>query len=243
MTRRLSIAWPDRRPFRARDGRPIRILAASDEPDRSLDDVRNRDGLGPIDLVAGCGDLEPHSLAFLGDAFSAPIVYVRGNHDRGGPWPHPRDVPEASSGLDLRSLPGIPLLALPWPGRDRAPARHDELSAWWQALAHARLRLLGGPAPLIVLSHAPPEGANDTPRDPYHRGFAAYRFVLERLRPPLWLHGHASLAAATWCSEHGPTTLANVTGSVLVELFPPDTAKPESGDADSVASAGVPRGG
>ena len=34
----------------------------------------------------GCGDLEPDYLAFLADAFKAPLLYVRGNHDRGAGW-------------------------------------------------------------------------------------------------------------------------------------------------------------
>jgi len=31
MTRRLSVTWPDPAPFAPRDGRPIRILADSDQ--------------------------------------------------------------------------------------------------------------------------------------------------------------------------------------------------------------------
>ena len=86
MTRRLSVEWPDRRPFATRGGSPIRLLAASDEPDPALDHAINREQLGHIDAIIGCGDLEPDYLGFLGDAFQAPIAYVRGNHDRGGAW-------------------------------------------------------------------------------------------------------------------------------------------------------------
>ena len=67
MTRRLSVAWPDPRPFREREGRPIRILAASDEPDPALEHAGNREALGPIDLVVGAGDLSPEEVQFMGD--------------------------------------------------------------------------------------------------------------------------------------------------------------------------------
>jgi hypothetical protein len=49
--------------------------------------------------------------------------------------------------------------------------------------------------------------------------------VLDRLAPPLWLHGHTSRAAApSLAVDHGPTRAINVTGSVLVELLPPPEA-------------------
>ena len=223
MTRRVSLTWPDPRPFEDRGGAPIRLLAASDEHDRALDFASNRAEIGRIDLVLGCGDLSPERLAFLGDAFLAPLVYVRGNHDRGGPWPSPALVPVASDGIDRHSLAGIPLLGLPWPFDDREPAHRDEGSAWRQVLSILKGRLLvRSQRPWLVFSHVPPRGAGDTPTDAYHVGFAAYRAVLDRLAPPLWLHGHTSTAAApTLEIEYGATRLVNVTGSVLVELLPP----------------------
>ena len=223
MTRRLSLVWPDRRPFAARDGRPIRILAASDEHDQTLDFAPNRDALGKLDLVIGCGDLGPDQLGLLGDGFTAPLLFVRGNHDRGGPWPAPEELPIPFAGLDRDSLPGATILGLPWPGGEAVPALRDEGAAWRQVLSTLKLRLAApGGKPWLVVSHAPPRDVGDSPDDPYHLGFAAYRTVLDRLRPRLWLHGHTTRAAApTWRVEHGPTTLLNVTGSVLVELLAP----------------------
>jgi predicted phosphodiesterase len=221
MTRRLSLEWPDRRPFADRD-RPIRILAASDEVDSALDDERNRQSIGPIDLVVGCGDLSPDRLCFVADAFRAPLVYVRGNHDRGGPWPQPRQLPQPSQGREEDESTGLPLLGLPWPGREREPARHDERAAWRQVIRLAGTNLLV-PAldPTLIFSHVPPRGAGDTPSDPYHVGFAAYRLLLDRLRPPLWLHGHSAMAASpSWHVKAGDTHVVNVTGTVLLELSP-----------------------
>jgi hypothetical protein len=67
----------------------------------------------------------------------------------------------------------------------------------------------------------PPLGAGDASTDPYHRGFKGYRWLLERLEPTLWLHGHTPLAATEeWKVEVGPTTVVNVTGAVLIDLIP-----------------------
>ena len=222
MTRRVSLVWADPRPFRARGGEPIRILAASDEHDPALDHAPNREALGRIDLVVGCGDLSPESLAFIADAFPAPLVYVRGNHDRGGPWPALEKLPIAATGIDKTTLPGVSLFGLPWPEARSGIARRDDRAAWRQVLGGAGLRLLWpGSRPWLIFSHAPPLGTGDTPDDPYHVGFAAYRTLLDRVRPRLWLHGHTTRASAPApLVNHGPTTLVNVTGSVLIELRP-----------------------
>lgn len=228
MIRRIRIAWPDARPFRHRDG-PIRILAASDATDPALEHEVNRERLGTIDAVLGCGDLEPHWLSFLGDAFAAPVVFVRGNHDRGRGWEERRvqaPVPLVA-GAPAR-VAGIAITGLEWPGlRERGNRRHPGI-AWGQVLRVGASMLLSGirgrREPVLVISHAPPRGAGDVSTDAYHVGFPAYRWLLDRLKPPLWLHGHTTTASvAELTTRVGPTTLVNVTGAVLVELHPPGT--------------------
>jgi len=227
MIRRFRLTWPDVRPFAGRGGRPIRFLAASDDPDPALDYEVNRTALGPLDGVIGCGDLEPHWLVFLADAFHAPLVYVRGNHDRGGAWEDPRaGLPEPIGAGDTTRLAGIEVAGLEWPGvHQRGNARRDGL-AWWHVFSIAGRalvsRLRGRSEPVLMISHAPPAGAGDVATDAYHLGFRAYRWLMNRLRPPLWLHGHTTTASvASLEAVVGPTTLVNVTGAVLVELVPP----------------------
>jgi len=58
MTDRLTVAWPDRTAFAGREGRPLRLLAVSDEPDGALDHEGSRAAIGPVDLVVGAGDLD-----------------------------------------------------------------------------------------------------------------------------------------------------------------------------------------
>lgn len=227
MIRRFRLVWPDRRPFAGRDGRPIRFLAASDEPDPALEHEVNRLALEPIDGVIGCGDLEPDWLSFLADAFHAPLVYVRGNHDRGGAWDARHGVPVPLGAGASTTLAGIAIGGLEWPGlREHGNQRRTGL-AWVHAVRlalHAfTARLRGRMEPVLMISHAPPAGAGDSATDTYHLGFPAYRWLMERLRPPLWLHGHTTTASVTDLQAVvGPTTLVNVTGAVLVELVAPD---------------------
>jgi hypothetical protein len=227
MTDRLRVRWPDPRPFVGRDGRPIRVLAVSDEPDPSLDSAATREAIGPVDLVIGAGDLEPEYLGFVTDAFHAPLRYVRGNHDVGAAWGHSEDLllpqpmtdgqPVEESGLHLIGFSGSP----------RYNQRGMQVSAlgMWGKVLRSWMRAQRV-RPLIVVTHAPPRDVNDDD-DPPHRGFAAFRWLAERLDPPLWLHGHTALVRRgidDRMAAHGGTTFYNCTGSTLVELLPPDTA-------------------
>lgn len=218
MIRRLSLPWPADTADRSPGRRSVRLLAVSDEPARGLDFERNRTDLGPLDAVLGCGDLEPDYLAFLADAFRAPLLYVRGNHDRGLNWQAHRDVLPGTLAGKCQRVAGATLLGLSWPGDERDGRQmRDDGAAWRQAIGIAARPPRN--RPLIVISHAPPLGLGDSPEDEYHRGFAAYHWLCRRINPTLWLHGHTSMAAARdWRVTWGDTTFVNVTGAVLVEI-------------------------
>jgi uncharacterized protein len=239
MTRRLTIEWPDARPFKGRDGTPIRILAVSDQFETTLTDARNREAVGQVDLILGCGDLDCDELAFLADGFNAPIQYVLGNHDAPARWEACRDFcPEAIQSTSTRHEAGISIVGLTWPGKRGPRSSRSERLAWGQVLRLA-IRRLGRSSPVIVISHVPPRDAGDVPTAGYHRGFSAYRWLLGRLQPPLWLHGHTPMAATTeWQIQVGPTTVVNVTGAVVVELWAPGSRPAETAsDAEPVVVA------
>jgi uncharacterized protein len=232
VTDRLTLTWPSPAPFAGRAGRPLRLLAVSDETDASLESSRSRATVGALDLVIGCGDLEPPYLAFLADAFGVPLAYVRGNHDVGRAWGSGEHalLPEPLADGRLHREGGLPLLGFsgsPIYAPRYGPAAEQQVSgfAMWRHVLAAWPRTLAR-EPLLLLSHAAPRGLNDA-ADPAHRGFPAFRWLLERLAPPLWLHGHTSLVRRGLdgrCLRHGRTLLVNVTGAVLVELQPPGGA-------------------
>ena len=226
MIRRLTVPWPDPRPFAGRNGRPIRFLAASDMKEPALEHAVNRDLLGSLDGILGCGDLDAEWLAFLADAFNVPLVYVRGNHDRGGAWEEgPLGAPACLEPGRIDRLAGIGIVGLGWPGVLDAGNRRRPWLAWRQSLAIARRALRSRLAlrrePLVVISHVPPAGIGDAP-DPFHRGFRAYRWLLGLLKPPIWIHGHTTTASVERLLERsGSTAVANATGAMLIELVPP----------------------
>jgi hypothetical protein len=226
MTERLTVRWPDPEPFIGVGGRPIRILAVSDEPDMSIDSVVTRERIGPVDLIIGAGDLEPDYLSFVADAFDAPLRYIRGNHDVGPAWSHTRRhlLPEPMRdgkvieelGLHLVGFSGSPIY-------NERDMQVSALGMWarvigsWTAAQRAR--------PVIVVTHAPPRDVNDDDDLP-HRGFTAFRWLAERLGPPLWLHGHTALVRRgidDRTTLHNGTLFYNCTGATLIELLPPHT--------------------
>lgn len=219
--RRLQLPWPSALGASPAEGRTVRLLAVSDENERSLEHEINRHAIEPIDAVVGAGDLEPDYLSFLGDAFRVPLLYVRGNHDRGGAWEHGRHLlPHPLDGFTER-VAGIPITGLSWPSGLEDRALRNELAAWRQALGVFRRAYLPGPKPAIILSHVPPRGLGDTAADAYHAGFSGYRWLCRRLRPVLWLHGHTTMASTSdWRTTWHGTTLVNVTGATLIELLP-----------------------
>ena len=222
VTRRLTLEWPDPTPFRDRNGASIRILAVSDVLEPTLIDARNRSALAPIDFIVGCGDLDHDDLAFIIDAFDAPLLYVHGNHDTNERWRECQEsCPEPIQSTATLHQAGLSIAGLTWPGVRGKGGHRSEKAAWNQAMRLATRRL-GRLEPLIILSHVPPLGSGDVATDAYHRGFKGYRWLLQRLEPMLWLHGHTPLAATgDWQVKVGPTTIVNVTGAVLIELTPP----------------------
>ncbi len=76
--------------------------------------------------------------------------------------------------------------------------------------------------PVLVVSHAPPRDVNDDD-DRAHRGFTAFRWLVDRLAPPLWLHGHTALVRRgidDRCATRNGTLFYNCTGATLIELHP-----------------------
>ena len=224
MTDRLSVRWPDPLPFVSRDGRPIRILAVSDEPDPTLDSAVTRERIGAVDLIIGAGDLETDYLGFVADAFHAPLRYIRGNHDAGAAWSDTRRALLPEPMPDGRVVEEVGLRLIGFSGSPIYNRRNMQVSAlgMW-----ARVLSASGAAqrarPVLVVTHAPPRGMNDD-SDLAHRGFTAFRWLVDRLGPPLWLHGHTALVRRGMddrCARHNGTLFYNCTGATLIELLPP----------------------
>ena len=225
MTDRLRVRWPDPAPFVGREGRSIRVLAVSDEPDPSLDSPGTRESVGRVDFIVGAGDLQPEYLLFVADAFGAPLHYIRGNHDVGSAWGHSEreHLPEPMPDGRIVEECGIRMLGFSGsPRYNERGMQVGSIGMWtkvlraWSGAQRAR--------PVLVVTHAPPRDVNDD-QDRAHRGFTAFRWLADRLEPPLWLHGHTALIRRgidDRTARLNGTLFYNCTGATLVELLRPD---------------------
>jgi Icc-related predicted phosphoesterase len=175
-----------------------------------------------VDLLVGCGDLPFYFLDFLVSAMQVPLVYVRGNHDRGPQYTTTgRVLSEVRGGDDIHGRVvyknGLLLAGLEGSMRYRpnAPLMYTELemkqqivrmlpSLLWQRLRHGRFVD-------ILVTHSPPYGIHDR-RDLAHTGFKAFHTFMALFKPHYLLHGHVHIYRqdVTRVTQYEATTVINV---------------------------------
>jgi len=169
----------------------MRILALADQPSDYLWGPAVSDALQGIDLILSCGDLDPLYLSYLVTFAHAPLLYVHGNHD----GRYRRTPPEGCLCVDgqLAVCAGARILGLGGSiryNRDSEYQYTQNQMRWRAAKLWPALCRRGGMD--ILLTHAPALGLGDGD-DRAHVGFAAFRDLLERWNPPLFIHGHCHL--------------------------------------------------
>ena len=166
----------------------MRILAIADEPSPKLWGERVRQELEGIDLILSAGDLPARYLSFLTCFTSAPIVYVRGNHDDR----YAEQPPEGCLCAEdtVVRAGGVRILGLGGSMRYRPDGGNmyseKEMAARIRRL-HFRLKMTGGFD--ILLTHAPVRGCGDQ-EDLCHRGFVCFGSLLDQHKPAVMIHGH-----------------------------------------------------
>lgn len=196
----------------------VRLLAVSDEEEPQLLDERTVAAQGRVDLVIGCGDLPADYLDALCTVYSAPLLFVRGNHDPPG---RQGDYLLAAE-IDGRVVKEKGLLIAGLEGSIRySNGAHQYTERQMMAKVRAlrlRLRLRH---PDILITHGPPAGVNEGTDAP-HKGLQAVRRAVEWMRPRLLLHGHVHPYGRDIAREAllGETRVINVVGHRLIELAP-----------------------
>lgn len=205
----------------------MKILALSDQVVESIYSADVRERFGDVDLLLSCGDLPYSYLEYVVTLLGVPAFYVHGNHDL------PEDLgrgallrePRGWVNLDGRTARVGSLLLAGLEGalryRPNAPFQYSEGEMRWKVLRLLPALLLNrmryGRYLDILVTHAPPLGIhNDT--DLPHRGFAVFRWLMERFRPCYLLHGHKHVyKPQTTRTRYGDTLVVNVYPFAVLE--------------------------
>ena len=187
----------------------MKILMVSDEECPALWDYYVPGRLAGYDLIISCGDLKSDYLSFLVTMARCPVLYVHGNHDTG----YEKHPPLGCDCIDgkLVEYNGLRILGLGGCRRYH-PGEHQytdkEMARRIRKLRFALWRSKGVD---LVVTHAPIEGVGDG-QDNAHKGFAAFRALLDKYKPKHLIHGHVHLNYGhdrTRVRQYGETTVIN----------------------------------
>lgn len=165
----------------------MKILAVADDESKFLWDYQHKDFLQSVDIILSCGDLKAEYLSFLVTLSKAPLFYVHGNHDEN----YAIHEPEGCECIEDRvvTYKGIRILGLGGSYRYKeGPHQYTDKEMTRRAQkARGQIRRAGGVD--ILLSHAPAFGIGDG-TDRAHKGFEAFRDIMDRYHPAYMIHGH-----------------------------------------------------
>jgi uncharacterized protein len=171
----------------------VRVLALCDQVCDTLYGPAIRDRRGQVDLVLTCGDLPTSYIDFVASMLDVPVLGIHGNHDQP---PGDASLGSGMVPLDGRVVNEQGLLIAGFDGSlryNRGPYQYTEnemrlkVAGMVPALMANKVRY--GRYLDVLITHAPSLGIHDQP-DECHRGFAVFRWFLERFRPRYHLHGH-----------------------------------------------------
>lgn len=165
----------------------MRILTIADYESPFLWDFFEKEKVKDVDLILSAGDLNPAYLSFLVTLSTAPVLYVRGNHD----GKYDRYPPDGCVCIEDKIYvhEGIRILGLggsmEYTGdanqyTERAMRRRAQ-KLWLSIRYHRGFD--------ILLTHAPAYGLNDG-EDLPHRGFQVFNTLMDNWEPKYFIHGH-----------------------------------------------------
>lgn len=196
----------------------MNILVLADEESKYLWDYFEKNKLDGVDLIISCGDLKPQYLSFLATFAKVPILYVHGNHDA----IYETTPPDGCICIDdnLYVYNGIRILGL-------GGSQCYNFGAYQYSEREMRSRIFKLRRKLrkyggfdILVTHAPALELNDG-EDLPHKGFQAFRDLLDKYKPKYFLHGHVHLTY-NWqqqriCTYNDTTTVINAYERYLFE--------------------------
>ncbi|MBQ9886144.1 MAG: metallophosphoesterase family protein [Lachnospiraceae bacterium] len=165
----------------------MRILVIGDVESKSLWDYYDESKLKGIDLILSSGDLKPQYLSFLATFTTAPVLYVRGNHDDG----YEQTPPDGCICIEdtVYEYKGIRILGLGGSKRYKLGINQYSEKDMYKRAVKMWLKTKYRKGFDILLTHAPAKGLGDTD-DRAHSGFETFVELMDKYKPKYMVHGH-----------------------------------------------------
>jgi Icc-related predicted phosphoesterase len=166
----------------------MKILTVADTvTDRLLETQAGKPFLPGIDLIIACGDLPPEYLTSLRARYDVPLLYVLGNHD----LRYDTAPPVGCRNIDRRFIlhNDIRILGFSgsrWYNGNINQYTEQEMTAFTRKMWFQLWRNRGVD---LIITHAPPRYIKDA-EDRCHRGFHAFRKLIDKYQPQYLIHGH-----------------------------------------------------
>lgn len=213
----------------------MKILCVSDEVDPVVYSSRIRERFGDVAFVLAAGDLPEDYFEFIVSMLNKPLIFVQGNHDRlhrsqtensiSYAAEHIGDGSAGATDARFRIIKESGLCILGLPGSIRYNGGDNQFSDFemWLHLLPLLPRLfvrklIYGRGVDIILAHAPVRDVDDG-RDPCHRGFRAFPWLIAKLNPRWFVHGHVHLydLSVGRLSKSGATDIVNAFGHWIID--------------------------
>jgi Icc-related predicted phosphoesterase len=176
----------------------MNVLVLSDEVDQRIYSENLKLNFSEVELLISCGDLPFYYLEYIIDVLNVPMFFVHGNHDSEVEIGHAgeRTHPWGAENIDNKVVYHKGLLLVGFEGSIRySKKRHEytQFEMWLKVIRVVPKLLLNqlrfGRYLDVLVTHAPAWEVSDRP-DQVHRGFKAFRWLLETFKPRYHLHGH-----------------------------------------------------
>lgn len=194
----------------------MKILLVADVEEPYIWDHFDRERFNDIDLTISCGDLRANYLSFLVTMIKAPLFYVPGNHDKS----YITNPPLGCESIDnkLVNYKGIRILGLGGsPMYNNGEFQYTE-KQMKRRIGKLRFKIWRNKGFDILVTHAPAYGLGDG-NDVCHKGFKAFRSLLDKYSPKYFFYGHQHLIKNLQprIRKYGNTTVINAYGYYILE--------------------------
>lgn len=202
----------------------MKVLCISDTEMPQLENAANlRRQYHDIDLIISCGDLSTAYLDFITTIVSAPLFYVRGNHDESYDEKPPGGVNLHYQVTTYRGLTFAGLEGSIRYNRGTIQYTQTEMHLMVAKMGPkvAFNRIKNGRSIDLFVTHSPARNIHDGEDYP-HRGFDSFLNFMKWYRPRYMVHGHVHTwdRRKTVRTQFEDTLIININPFTVLEIDP-----------------------